>query len=763
MSHGRTLAAAVAALAAVAAMTVVAGAALQRGFLRYRQFAGKPYAVTYDRRSLFLDGERSLFLSGSVHPPRATPDMWGMVFDTAVSNGLNMIELYVFWNYHEEREGHFDWSISANLTDFVRRCGEHDLFVTLRIGPYVCAEWNYGGLPVWLGFKPGIEFRCHNDAWMRYMERWFRQVVDLLEPQFATHGGPIVLVQVENELNAGPTPRGRAYVEWCGRMANDALVRTPVPVIMCNGDSATDTINTCNSGSCTEFLERHGQSGRILIDQPPLWTESSGGFQVWGDSPTKHDFHRWGRSAEDLSNGAAQWFARGGSHMNYYMYFGGNNYARWAAASVTSMYDADVVLCPDMLPHEPKYSHMGRFHEIIAKYADVIVNSPAQLDHPRRLEYYNEAQRRWVLGTQQIAYVYERNASGIAFLENQAPDATLRVRFNGVEYLIPPASSTLVDIASSDELYNTVNIMPSAMRRATDVLADEPLQWRVWSEPVLSAETTRFPTIRGEGPYEMLNITQGLTEYMYYSRNITLDSALSAATLTISTTSSNAFIVLLDGKPVAAIDNHSIVNMKQNLSVTLSVPRGTHELSLLCESLGISNAIGACSAPHKKGILGLSLGGMDLTKGAPWLMRPALAGEALRVFTDAGSRRVAWSDDWRAAVHRPLTWIQTTFVRPSLPANHALLLNATGLGRGHLYVNGHDAGRYWLILRNDGSGIPTQSVYHIPHAWLRDGDNLLTVIEVLGATDPSRARLVFSHMVPGPEPYVPNTTVSCHV
>ena len=184
----------------------------------------------------------------------------------------------------------------------------------------VCAEWEYGGIPVWLGQKEGIQFRTNNPIWMRYMQQWFETVIDQLEDFFPNSGGPIVLVQVENELNGAP----QEYVNWAGKMAEQAVSKLGAPpIIMCNGQSAPNTINTCNGNDCSQFIESHGQSGQILVTQPALWTENEGGFQIWGNSPYKTTNYFWGRSTQDMSVSILKWFARGGSHMNYYMYYGG--------------------------------------------------------------------------------------------------------------------------------------------------------------------------------------------------------------------------------------------------------------------------------------------------------------------------------------------------------------------------------------------------------------------------------------------------------
>lgn len=136
---------------------------------------------------------------------------------------------------HEPVEGQFIWSDRGNLTLFLDKAKQHNLFVNLRIGPYVCAEWTYGGIPgkcqarpgfptvlklmligggrpvctVWLGQKEGVEFRTVNAVWQKHMQAWMQMVVDTVHDYFAPQGGPIIIAQVENELHAGTSPVSR--------------------------------------------------------------------------------------------------------------------------------------------------------------------------------------------------------------------------------------------------------------------------------------------------------------------------------------------------------------------------------------------------------------------------------------------------------------------------------------------------------------------------------------------------------------------------
>ena len=150
-------------------------------FLTFDDMKGAPYAVEYDGRSFAVGGQRTLWLSGSVHPARVPPGEWAGTLRQMRRNGLNMVQVYVFWNAHEPAEsgaafsdapGSTDWDV-VDLKRFVSIAASEGLFVNLRIGPYVCAEWKFGGLPLWLmnaTAYPDLLLRTNEPTWMRLAE-----------------------------------------------------------------------------------------------------------------------------------------------------------------------------------------------------------------------------------------------------------------------------------------------------------------------------------------------------------------------------------------------------------------------------------------------------------------------------------------------------------------------------------------------------------------------------------------------------------------
>ena len=551
-------------------------------FPLYSSYAGKPYTVSYDRRSIRLNDQPVTFMSGSIHYPRSTPGMWPQLMKQAAADGLNMIEIYVFWNYHQPTEDVMDWTGRGNLTLFLDAIAEAGLFANLRIGPYVCAEWDYGGIPTWLAYKPDMRYRTYNQPWLDAVERWFKTVIAVTRSYFADQGGPIVLAQVENELNGAD----QRYVDWNGQLA--AAMNVNVPWIMCNGQSANNTINTCNGDDCAGFIDNNGQSGRILIDQPAMWTENEGWFEELGMAT--HPEGDWSnRRPEDISFTVARWFARGGSHMNYYMYHGGNHYDRTAAGGTTNMYANGVNLHSDGLPNEPKHTHLNRLHYAIARVSGDLLAHDAQSGHAIVLPYRYNATGQWLNGTEQLAFVYGQTL----FVESSAT-VFVQTQYDGVVYDMSP--NTVLILSNGMLMFNTSAVQPVNVQRVNTPVWDAPLEWQVWSEGVYSFHSSPstavggIPVTQTPRPVEQLNLTRDLTDYCWYSTVVDVQSALSAAVLSVDSSSATSLLVFINGEYVGQCEDHrkegTVDPVQCNVTVG-DVSAGQVQLSILSVSFGI--------------------------------------------------------------------------------------------------------------------------------------------------------------------------------
>ena len=154
-------------MCAAVALVMLAHAA---SAINYADVKGSAYNVTYTKRSFVIGGEPTLLLSGSIHYQRASPAMWEDILSKARANGLNHVQVYVFWNFHEHTRGNVTFEAEADLSAFLKQAAAANLFVNLRIGPYVCSEWTWGGLPLWLQQIDGMSVRTDNAPFKAEME-----------------------------------------------------------------------------------------------------------------------------------------------------------------------------------------------------------------------------------------------------------------------------------------------------------------------------------------------------------------------------------------------------------------------------------------------------------------------------------------------------------------------------------------------------------------------------------------------------------------
>uniref|UniRef100_A0A1S3ZDH0 beta-galactosidase n=1 Tax=Nicotiana tabacum TaxID=4097 RepID=A0A1S3ZDH0_TOBAC len=268
--------------------------------------------VTYDDRALKINGERKIILSGSIHYPRSTAEMWPSLIKKAKEGGLDAVETYVFWNAHEPVYRQYDFSGNLDLVKFMKLIQNEGLYAILRIGPYVCAEWNYGGFPVWLNNIQNMTVRTNNPPFMHEMKTFVSKIVDMMKKEnlFASQGGPIILSQIENEYGNWKVESeygndGKIYIQECAKFAESLNIG--VPWIMCQQDDAPDPmINTANGYYADNFYPKR----KI----PKMWTENwTGWFKDWNNGRDPH------RTAEDVAFAVARFFQKGGTLQNYYM------------------------------------------------------------------------------------------------------------------------------------------------------------------------------------------------------------------------------------------------------------------------------------------------------------------------------------------------------------------------------------------------------------------------------------------------------------
>ncbi len=314
------------------------------------------------------DGKPIKLISGAVHYFRNMPDTWRDIFKKMRAMGCNCVETYCAWNMHEKQPESYDFSGNLDIATFLKIADEEGLMAIVRPGPYICSEWEFGGLPWWLQTDESLEIRCMNEAYIRHFDRYLDRICDEIRPLLTTNGGNVIMVQCENEY--GYYGDDKEYLKYL----RDGFMRRgiDVPLFTSDGTSEDDlrdgTVDGClatlNFGS--RVKENFKAHDKLFPDQPKMCMEMwNGWFDAWGDG--KHHT----TSAKDYAKVVDDMLKRG--NLNMYMFIGGTNFGFTSGANhyekfapdVTS-YDYDAMLseCGDVTP---KYYAV---REIIKKYVD---------------------------------------------------------------------------------------------------------------------------------------------------------------------------------------------------------------------------------------------------------------------------------------------------------------------------------------------------------------------------------------------------------
>ncbi len=314
------------------------------------------------------DGKEIKLISGAVHYFRNMKDTWRDIFKKMKAMGLNCVETYCAWNMHEKQPDVFDFTGNYDIAEFVKTAESEGLMVIVRPGPYICAEWEFGGLPWWLQTMDDMEIRCSNPTYMNRFKIYLSHLFDEIRPLLFTNGGPIIMLQCENEY--GYYGDDKEYLKSLYNIYRELGI--DVPLFTSDGtdiNSLLDgTIDGClptlNFGSRVE--ENFKAHDMLFPDAPKMCMEMwNGWFDAWGDG-----FHHT-TSAENYAQVVDDMLKRGS--LNMYMLIGGTNFGFTSGANhyelfkpdVTSYdYDAPLTECGDITP---KYMAL---REVIKKYVD---------------------------------------------------------------------------------------------------------------------------------------------------------------------------------------------------------------------------------------------------------------------------------------------------------------------------------------------------------------------------------------------------------
>ena len=599
-------------------------------------FAQKKISFEIKDGDFYLNGKATPIYSGEMHYSRIPHEYWRHRLQMMKGMGLNTVATYVFWNWHETEPGKWDFEGDKNLAEYIKIAGEEDMMVILRPGPYVCAEWEFGGYPWWLQNIEGMEIRRDNEHFLKYtrlyIERLFKEVGHLQ----CTNGGPIIMVQCENEFGSYvsqrkdiPLEEHRAYNAKIKQQLADAGFNVPLFTSdgswLFEGGSTPGALPTANGENNIENLKKvvneyhNGKGPYMVAEFYPGW------LSHWAEPFPQISASRIAKQTEE--------YIKNNVSFNFYMVHGGTNFAFTAGAN----YDKRRDIQPDLTSYDYD-APISEAGWVTAKY-DSIRN---------------------------VMKKYVKNI----------PDA--------------PAAIPVIEIPSIK------------LDKVADVLG----------------YTSRIKPISNEEPLTFEQMNQGYG-YVLYSRHFNQPIS---GTLAIPGLRDYA-VIYIDGEKVGELNRNT-----QTYEMEIEVPFNA-TLQILVENMGRIN-YGSEIVHNTKGIISpITIAEQPISGN--WEMYQLPMSE-VPDFTKLGNNNVFKNGSSQANRLKdcPVLY-EGTF---TLDETGDTFIDMEAWGKGIIFINGHNIGRYWKVG-------PQQTLY-IPGVWLKKGENKIVIFEQLNETPMTEVKTV---------------------
>ena len=323
-------------------------------------------AIDFDGKGFIVRGKRTFIASGSLHYSRVPRALWRDRLLRIKRAGFNTVETYAFWNFHEAQEGKWDFAGDHDFNAYLKLINELGMYAIVRVGPYVCAEWDSGGYPVWLRFKPGVRVREDNAPFEALVDKWYEKIMPIVAANQIHRGGAVILVQLENEHPQGwgrEMPNG-----YFTHLRDKALaLGLEVPYFFSGlhhghdpaGNQPWDSAGRTNPWLTTEFW--------------PGWYDLYGPLNA--------------RDLRTYDRGTWKILAYGGNGYNFYMLHGGTDFETWNNDEVASNYDygAAIGQTGDL---RPMYYRFKRASLFARSFANVLEDSVNLTDEVRNEVLY---------------------------------------------------------------------------------------------------------------------------------------------------------------------------------------------------------------------------------------------------------------------------------------------------------------------------------------------------------------------------------------
>ena len=786
--------------------------------------------ITYDAQSFLVNGERVFLTAGAIHYPRVPRELWADRIEKAKAAGLNTLQLYFFWNVHEPEEGNFVFEGQADVATFLDMIAEAGLYIVVRPGPYICAEWDGGGFPSWLYTKAGLETRTFNPLYLQAVENYWSRLLPIFAERQVTRGGKILLCQIENELNLGGA-QGHAqelYMEALIGIARKYEI--DVPLITCEGQfpGAIECINA------HRIADRFEDYRRRQPDKPLHSTEFwTGWYNVWDKPYDTAPAWGGGNPFDPAFTERETWriLAMGGAGYTYYMWHGGTNFGYDAMYGQTTSYYSTGPLSETGTLHK-KYGRTRRIALFAQTFQDILLSAPV----------YDPALHRQTLANGVLLHQRETDGGKLWFLENggeERADVDLSEVAEGLPHRVSVPAGTVRPLVldwsiggtpmdfyapvitrvleapgetiivaydlDSDPKFAATPGDPVHVRRhetpegrmqtfltltpgqmdltwfgadgtiylgayylreskdglraeltpgTTDLwkyadgawtplpvpdtsLPDPPVLEHWQSAPADEEAQPDYDTTGWTAMYQPINRVHLLDKsgYAWY-RTAMQSDADGEATLTLTALADRA-LLLVNGE-VAAVSEAPAEERLADPSLTarISLKAGENTIAVLSDNMGHLKGAwqfkGRRLEEDKKGLFGPVLRDFS-TPLTGWRFRPKLSWEV-------APGEVAWGAMEDAK--RPLCLFRASFALPSSELavpDREVIAHLDGMGKGVLYVNGINLGRYWAINGH--------TRYYIPKCWLREHNELVLFEEM--AAVPDLVRLAWDDLAIG--------------
>ena len=318
-----------------------------------------------------FDGKPIRIVSGAIHYFRVVPEYWEDRLLKLKACGFNTVETYIPWNLHEPQPGQFCFNGLADMEKFIHIAAGLDLFVIVRPSPYICAEWEFGGLPAWLLADSDMQLRCSYKPYLEKVDAYFDELLPRLEPFLCTKGGPIIAMQIENEY--GSYGNDRKYLDYL----KEGMRQRGIDVLLFTSDGPTDALLQGGSVpgvlATVNFGSRPDSSFAKLLDYqqdyPLMCMEYwNGWFDHWGKQHHTRDAADVAAVFEEMLQANAS--------VNFYLFHGGTNFGFYNGANAqlrdhyeptTTSYDYDALLDETGRPTDKFYA----VREVLSSYMEL--------------------------------------------------------------------------------------------------------------------------------------------------------------------------------------------------------------------------------------------------------------------------------------------------------------------------------------------------------------------------------------------------------